>query len=151
MANMCCVDFNIEFESGEKTAAFAEEFSTRIEKAASRNEGVGIAENEWLFDAILEKGGDAALTIRGWVKWGLESDSMAEFSGKLREAGMTSLECFYEECGNLIYGKYEYHDGELWNSYVDERHAVWDSAYDDDHYEKLDAVLETEGVLEMVA
>ena len=151
MANMCCVDFNIDFESGEKAAEFMKEFSTRIEKATARNEGVTIAENEWLFDATLEEGGDTALTIRGWVKWGMDCDSMVEFSGKLREAGMTSLECFYEECGNMIYGKYEYHDGELWNSYVDESHAVWDSAEDDDHYERLDNVLETEGVLEMVA
>ena len=151
MANMCSVDFYIDFKAEAMAKEFAKEFSERMREAAARNEGVGIAGNEWLFDATLENAGDFTLAIRGWVKWGLDRDSMVEFSGKLKEAGMTSFECCYEECGNMIYGKYEYHDEELWNSYVDDSHPVWDSAYDDDHYEKLDTVLETEGVLEMVA
>ena len=151
MANICSVDFNIDFNAGEDARRFAEFFEREIAEANSRNEGVRIAKNDWLFDATLEKVEDSSMAIKGWVKWGLDRDSMTEFSGKLREAGMTSLECFYEECGNLVYGKYECHDGELWNSNVDESHAVWDSPYEDDHYERLDTVLETEGVLEMVA
>ena len=77
---------------------------------------------------------------------------MAEFAVELREAGMVSLVCSYEEVGNMIYGKYEWRDGELWDSFIPEDHHLWDRVLSDNEtdFDELAKALEVDGSLEIV-
>ena len=152
MANMCSVEFRLKFSSKEASAKFAESFTKEMTEAEAKNEGVRISQNTWLFDSVMEKIGDNSISITGWVKWGLTHEAIREFVESLKKQGLESLECLYEETGNMIYGKYEYHNGELWDIYVPENHSVWENAYEDDSfYDQLDNALEEDGLMDMVA
>ena len=153
MANICSVDFNIDFESAEAAGRFERAFRNEMEAAAAVNEGVGLAESDWLFNGVMRLTGDAGVLLSGWVKWGLSHESVIEFSERLKQAGVTAFECSYDECGNNIFGKYEYFDGVLTKTILEESHPVWERVEngDDDSWEALENALEFEGVVTMVA
>ena len=46
MANICSVDFNIDFKTDEDARRFAELFGREMAEANSRNEGVRIAKGD---------------------------------------------------------------------------------------------------------
>jgi hypothetical protein len=140
------------FESKEASAKFAKNFKKKIVEAEAKNEGVRISQDTWLFDETIEKDSNTQITIRGWVKWGLTHEAIREFVESLKQQGLHSLECDYEETGNMIYGRYEYHDSELWDSFVSESNPVWESGYEDDSfYDQLEEALEDDGESLMVA
>ena len=153
MANICGVDFNIDFNSGESALEFVDDFHKEMEMAKVKNEGVPIAENDGLFDPVIRTSGDVGVLLSGWVKWGLSHESMIEFSKRLEKSGMTSFDCSYEECGNNIFGRYEYYDGVLTKTSLDESHPVWEKVEngEEDSWEQLEEALEFEGVTRMVA
>jgi hypothetical protein len=152
MANMCSVEFRLKFSSKEASAKFAENFTKEMTEAEAKNEGVRISQNTWLFDSVMERIGDNSISISGWVKWGLTHEAIREFVESLKKQGLESLECLYEETGNMIYGRYEYHDGELWDIYVPEDNPAWESDYEDESfYDRLEEALEDDGESLMVA
>ena len=70
----------------------------------------------------------------------------------LKKQGLESLECLYEETGNMIYGRYEYHGGELRDIYVPEDNPAWENDYEDESfYDRLEEALEDDGESLMVA
>ena len=152
MANICSVDFNIDFKTDEEARRFAELFGREVADGNYRNEGVRIAENDWLFDATVENDGSSTVVIRGYVRWALSSETVAEFAERLTKAGAIAFDCQYEECGNL-FGKYEYADGTLVETSLDESHSVWDAVAEgvEDSWELLERALRKDGVVEMVA
>ena len=152
MANICSVEFRLEFSSKEASAKFAESFKKEIAEADRRSEGVRISQDTWLFDETIEQDRNTQITIRGWVKWGLTHQAIREFVESLKKQELQSLECLYEETGNMIYGKYEYHNGELWDIYVPEDNPAWENDYEDESfYDRLEEALEDDGESLMVA
>ena len=153
MANICSVDFFLKFKNFAVGAKFAKSFEKKIKKAEKKNEGVRISQDTWLFDVAMDLTDNEYIYLNGWVKWGLTHEAIREFVETLKESGLESLECEYEETGNLIYGKYEYNDGELWDSFIDESNPVWESVSleEDDYYDRLEEVLESESMTVMVA
>ena len=153
MANICSVNFYLEFTNNKRCADFAKSFKSKIKDAEKKSEGVRVSQDTWLFDIVLDfSGKNKNLTLNGWVKWGLTHAAIREFVESIKKDGLLSLECEYEETGNLIFGKYEYHDGDLWDSYIEDSHSVWDESYEDDnYYDLLDDALENDGTSVMVA
>lgn len=153
MANICSVDFYIEFASSNDSKKFTKTFKRKTENADLLNEGVQLAENDWLFGAVIERSGKCGVSISGWVKWGLSHDTITNFTKALKKAGMISFEGSYDECGNNVFGKYEYAEGVLIETVLDDSHTVWKRLEDgeDDAWEKLEEALELDGVTTMVA
>ena len=151
MANMCSVDFRMTFKGKDSSAKFADTFRNKMKEAEAKKEGVRISQDTWLFDTTLEHDDNSSITIRGWVNWGLTHEAIREFVKGLEVYELNSLECEYEEIGNLIYGKYEYHNGELWDSFIPEGSQVWNNYDDDDYYDLLEEALEDDGESVMVA
>ena len=153
MANICSVDFLLTFRDKGKCAKFADLFRKKINEAEKRDEGVCISQDTWLFDVVMDTAEKRCISLKGWVRWSLAHEAIREFVEFLKEAGLESLECEYEETGNLIYGKYEFHNGELWDSFIEESHPIWESvsAGDDDCYDRLEEALENDGETVMVA
>ena len=152
MANICSVDFLLNFSEKEKCAKFADSFRKKINEAGKRDEGVRISQDTWLFDTVMDTVDKGKISLKGWVKWGLTHEAIREFVERCR-GGLQSLECEYEETSMMLYGKYEYHNGELWDSYITYTHPVWEESHweDDDYFDKLDHALEKEGTTVQVA
>ena len=153
MANICSVDFLINFESQERSSVFREAFDAKIKGAGARGEGLRISHDTCLFDATIDDVVGESVSIRGWVNWGLTHEAIREFVEELKKHGLKSLECEYEEAGNLIYGKYEYHNEALWDTYLSDNNSAWDESHweDDDYYDKLEEALESDGETVQVA
>ena len=153
MANMCSVDFNMVFKTPKAKNTFIKDFKNEIEDAKTRNEGVKIADFKWLFDAEIKNGSKSIAILRGWVKWSIEHESIREFTEKhLKKMGIKSFDCFYEETGNGIYGKYIYENGELFDFYLDDSHPIWTKANIecDEYLDELDNALEEDGIFKQV-
>ena len=153
MANICSVDLFMEFTSHKAQRKFLSLFSREIKDAEKRCEGVKFGGDTWLFDAVIEETGTQSVSIKGWVKWALSHSAIQEFVERCRDLSLQSLECEYEEAGNMIYGKYEYHNGELWDTYLDESHPAWEESDwdDDDYFDNLERALENDGITVAVA
>jgi hypothetical protein len=153
MANICSVDFNFIFKTQEYAIAFILDFNQKIKTAQSINEGVPIAESDWLFDAAVQNTGNRSAELRGWVRGALSQETMQVFTEYLQSMNMESFECGYEETGNLVYGKYSYENGELWECSLDECHPIWEKANsgEDDYFDEIENALETDGVMEQIA
>jgi hypothetical protein len=153
MANICSIAFNFVFKTLEAKENFILDFQQKMATAEAKNEGVPIAKSDWLFDSYLVDGEEKTAGLCGSVKWALDHETMQEFTEYLRKMNVDSFTCDYEETGNQLYGQYSYKDGELWDSFIDESHSIWDKADsgEDDYFDKMDHVLEAEGTMEQVA
>ena len=156
MANMCSVEFKLTFNTIKAKEKFILDFSKIMSRADLRNEGVEIVKNsKCLFDPmLLYIEDDKYATLAGWVRWSLEHESIREFTEQyLTKMNIESFECYYEETGNMIYGKYHYENGELIDYFVSDSHPVWtNTEYEDDNYfDSLDTALKNEGVVKFVA
>jgi hypothetical protein len=144
MANICSVDFSLRFKN--ESSRFVNEFKQQLGEAEKRHEGVKLATDTWLFDVIIENDDTIDVKISGWVKWALTHEAIRGFVERLSKQGLKSLECQYEESSNLIFGKYEYSDDELLDTFIPASSAVWENGYEeDDYFELLEEALETEG------
>ena len=153
MANICSVDFNMEFESSDDLEKFVKTFKRKVEDAGLRNEGVAIAENDWLFDATVENDGESNVSIGGYVKWALSYETMIEFTERLRKAGVVAFKCSYDEYGNNLFGEYEFVEGMLIETRLDESASVWERIAEgaEGSFECLENALRKDGVVKMVA
>lgn len=153
MANICSVGLHLEFRYKKDKKAFCSAFQKKIDTAESRNEGVKIAGNKWLFDANINEDGDKGLVINGCVRWCLEQEAMAEFHKYLKKMKVAEYNCCYEETSCQVYGEYTYDGDEIWDCYVGTDNPVWHKANtgEDDYFDEMDYALETDGVLEQVA
>ena len=153
MANICSVSFNFVFKTPEAKKAFILDFKQKMAIAESKNEGVPIAKSDWLFDSSIVDDNANTAELHGYVKWALDHETIQEFTEYLKKMKVDSFTCDYEETGNQVYGQYTYEDGELWDSFIDESHTVWNKANsgEDDYFDELDHVLKTEGTMAQVA
>ena len=156
MANICSVDFNLIFNSVKAKESFIKEFSFKIAQADLRKEGIELVKNtKWIFDPYLfDTGNDKSVLLAGWVKWSIEHDTIRKFAEQyIEKMEIVSFECFYEETGNMLYGKYFYANGKLTDHFIDESNPVWtNTEYEEDNYfDLLDTALSNEAVMNYVA
>ena len=153
MANICSVSFNFVFKTQEARKGFILDFKQKIAIAEAKHEAVPIAKSDWLFNPYLVDGNEKSAELHGSVKWALDHETIQEFTEYLKGMDVDSFTCDYEETGNQVYGQYTYGDGELWDSFIDESHAIWNKANsgEDDYFDEMDHALETEGTMEQVA
>ena len=156
MANICSVDFNLIFNSVKAKENFVKEFSLKIAQADLRKEGIELVKNsKWIFDPhLFDTENDKSLLLAGWVKWSIEHETIRKFAEQyIEKMEIVSFECFYEETGNMLYGKYFYSNGELMDYFIDKSNPVWSNTEyeDDNYYDSLDTALCNEAVINCVA
>ena len=152
MANICSVGLHMEFRYKKNRTAFRRAFQKKIDLAESRNEGVKIARNKWLFDAYINDDGDKGLAVDCSTRWCLEQEAMSEFHKYLKRMKVKSYTCDYEETSCQVYGEFSFDGTELWDKYIPDTHKVWNESNtgEDSYFDDMDIALETEGVMEQV-
>ena len=152
MANICVLEIELGFTDAEEAQAFKEFFEAELKKANENNQGVYIGSERYLFDAGIGAAIEERLVIYGNVKWALSQDEAVKliaFVNECRELKEAII--YYEECGNLIYGKFIYKDFVLKDNFIAANHKIWDKDYDDDDYhDELAKALETGGVTQII-
>ena len=152
MANICVLEIELGFVDSDDAEAFEEFFEAELKEANENNKGVYLGSDRYLFDADLSAIVEEKVLINGWVKWALSQDEAVKFIGyvnKCRE--LKEAVIYYEECGNLIYGKFIYKDFVLKDHFIPANHKIWDKDYDDDDFhDELAKTLGTGGVTQIL-
>ena len=152
MANTCVLEIELSFADSDDAKAFEEFFEAELKKANKKNEAVYIGSERYLFDAGIGAAVEEKLVIYGNVKWALSQDEAVKFIAYVNECReLKDAIIYYEECGNLIYGKFIYKDFVLKDHFIPANHKIWDKDYDDDDYhDELAKTLETGGVTQII-
>ena len=141
MANWCSVEAEIVcFDGREAETLYQKLFKDKTE-ADKLERGFFIGSDRYFFDSIIEVNGDT-VTLNGSVKWGFTDDEILAFIKHLKAVvPIQSAEIRYEESGCMLYGKFSYEDGILYDTYLPE--SCFPDYYEETYYEQLEQLLET--------
>ena len=141
MANWCSIEAEIVCFDGREAEKLYQKLLTDKTEADKLERGFYIGSDRYFFDSILEVNSDT-IALNGSVKWGFTDDEILAFIKHLKSVvPIKSAEIKYEETGCLLYGKFSYEDGILYDTYLPER--FFPDYYEETYYEQLEQLLET--------
>ena len=141
MANCCSIEAEIVCFDNQDAETLYQKLLADKTDADKRKQGFYIGSDRYFFDSIIELD-ENVVTLTGSVKWGFTNDEILAFIKHLKTiVSVDSAEISYEETGCLLYGKFSYEDGVLFDTYLPERYFP---DYDEEtYYEQLEQLLET--------
>ena len=151
MANMCSVIFDIAFKDVKAKEAFIKDFNDKrkVMEADEFADGIELIEDKYLFDSVIINNTKHQVEIIGWVKWIFNKEDIISYVKKYTvEFHISKLTCQYEELGQSIYGQYDYIDGSLFDTFVNQDNDIFNRANtedSEDFYDELQRLLENEG------
>ena len=141
MANLCSVEVEIVCSEGLEAETLYQKLLNDKTEADKLERGFYIGSNRYFFDSIIEVNGDT-ITLNGSVKWGFTDDEILAFIKHLKSVvPIKSAEIRYEESGCMLYGKFSYEDGILYDTYLPEN--CFPDYDEETYYEQLDELLST--------
>ena len=141
MANCCSIEAEIVCFDDQDAETLYQKLLADKTDADKRKQGFYIGSDRYFFDSIIELD-ENVVTLTGSVKWGFTNDEIFAFIKHLKTiVAVDSAEIRYEETGCLLYGKFSYEDGVLFDTYLPESYFP---DYDEEtYYEQLEQLLET--------
>ena len=141
MANWCSIGAEIVCFNGREAETLYQKLLNVKTEADKLERGFFIGSNRYFFNSIIEVNGDT-VTLNGSVKWGFTDDEILAFIKHLKAVvPIQSAEISYEESGCMLYGKFSYEDGILYDTYLPE--SCFPDYYEETYYEQLEQLLET--------
>ena len=141
MANWCSVEAEIVCFDGRKAETLYQKLLTDKTEADKLERGFYIGSDRYFFDSIFEVN-ENTITLNGSVKWGFTDDEILAFIKHLKAVvPIQSAEIRYEESGCMLYGKFSYEDGILYDTYLPE--SCFPDYNEETYYEQLDELLST--------
>ena len=141
MANCCSIEAEIICIDDQDAETLYQKLLADKTDADKRKQGFYIGSDRYFFDSIIELD-ENVVTLTGSVKWGFTNDEIFAFIKHLKTiVAVDSAEIRYEETGCLLYGKFSYENGVLFDTYLPESYFP---DYDEEtYYEQLEQLLET--------
>ena len=141
MANCCSIEAEIVCFDNQDAETLYQKLLADKTAADKRKQGFYIGSDRYFFDSIIELD-ENVVTLTGSVKWGFTNDEILAFIKHLKTiVSVDSAEISYEETGCLLYGKFSYDNGVLFDTYLPESYFP---DYDEEtYYEQLEQLLET--------
>jgi hypothetical protein len=102
MANWCFVTIELTFSSPGEAAERAEQYGQAAD-IDSRGLFLG-ADDRWVSDAEVDLREDT-VTVIGVVRWDLNAYSFLQM---IKHTGCKAARAWYDECGELLHGRYEW-------------------------------------------
>ena len=141
MANWCSIEAEIVCFDGREAETLYQKLLNDKTEADKLERGFYIGSDRYFFDSIIEVNNDT-ITLNGSVKWGFTDNEILAFIKHLKAVvPIQSAEIRYEESGCMLYGKFSYEDGILYDTYLPE--SFFPDYYEETYYEQLEQLLET--------